>query len=230
VSAEGTLDLPVGILGVPIEVVLHIQKSAPLRFEVSPLAPGELRDVGDMRFEGGRTVLLRVVDAQGAPVVGAAVQLDDPSSGLLFVDGSLANGTDGKGERVFSRMQRSSFLVAVTPPERAPYLFAIPAETVGPVVLRLEPEGTLEIRVAERDGSPAAAARVTLLAAEPDPYEREPDELTQHEKADASGVWRGRVQPRTYRLVVRSLSFEGETKTTAAVRSGETTAITVRLP
>jgi hypothetical protein len=211
-----------GVLGVRVQVVLRIRNAAPLRFEAPALTAGEVRDLGEMHFEPGRTLVARVVDAEGEPVPGAGVAGSEREG--------QAETTDSKGEATLSHVPRYRSFVAVTAKDHARYSFAVPAEAPGPLVFRLEAEGVLEVRALERDGAPAPTAQITLKWAEEDPYNDDNEALTERARADGRGIWQGRVQARAYRLRVLTASGDGEGKATAVVRSGETTTVTVRLP
>ena len=222
VTDSRRLEVPLGVTGVPAEVFLRIRGAAPLRFETAALAAGEVRDLGVAHFDAGREVSVRVTLPEGSGVPRATVQPEDMQDSPVV--------TDAKGDATFPRMPTFSFAVGVEAPDHPPYVFEIPAGATSPLRLVLEPEGTLEVRVQERDGDPASGARVSLSMAPANPYDHESDALTREERAGEDGVWRGAAQPRGYRIHVRSLRGVGEADVTTAVRSGETSVVTVRLP
>ena len=87
------------------------------------------------------------------------------------------------------------------------------------------------MRVLDREGAPAAQARVALLPGDADPYDPEPDAATLEVKADDHGILTERVQARAFRLHVRAGTRDSETTYgPVEVRRGETTSVTVRLP
>ncbi len=225
VGVDGALEVPVDQVGRPARIAWLVEGRAPLLTEVAPLAPGEVRDLGTGRFEDGRNVALRIVDEHDRPIPFAGVRLVSSWGELL------GTAADAEGNAALPHVPEVAFLVAVKTEDRAPHLLVVPAGTAGPVVLRLEAEGTLKVHIVDREGAPAAKAYVQLLPAETDPYDPMPAGLPEGTRADDAGNLTLSAQARTYRARVAPLTHEGETTVgPLVVRPGETTTFEVRLP
>jgi|GEM_PF-4400605 len=226
VAADGVVEVTVDHVGHPTRITWWAEDCGPVVTEVPALAAGQVLDLGSRRFEEGRSVVLRIVDGDDRPVPGARVT-------LVSYWGVTQSGvtSDARGDASLSRMPIFPFLVSVTAEGRAPHLLQVPAETSGPVVLRLGAEGTLELRVTDREGAPAAKANTQLLPAELDPYDPTPEGMPEGVPTDDAGTLTQRVQAGTHRVRVFPATREGETTTgPVVVRAGETTTLEVRLP
>lgn len=213
-----------GAPGAAVRVALHAAGFAPCVLDAAPLSAGEVRDLGTRTFDAGRTVTLRVIDALDQPVAGAAVVIAD------WWAREQGATTDAAGMASLTLLPSLAFSVAVTAKARSPYLLRIPAETAGPVLLRLDDEGTLEIRVVARDGSPAARAHILLLPGDEDPFDASPEVGTTDLATDDAGFVSARVQPRVYRLRGQVRFAAAANAGAVVVRPRETTSFELRLP
>lgn len=87
----------------PTELTLASPASRELRLAVSPGAPGEVRDLGDLAAPPGLTVTGRTVDAgTGAPIAGARVWVPRPAAGgelWSWLSRDLLEATSGEDGR-----------------------------------------------------------------------------------------------------------------------------------
>ncbi len=225
---DGSVNLPVDAYGVPLRAYLRPSRRAAVAIDVAPMSPAETREIVIPEPDEGRTLTVRVTDPDGKPVASAEVWLTEAWS---FVDRARA---DASGSVTFEHVLAAPIALAVLVPHRSPSRFVAPAISSGPIQLRLEPEGTLVVRVTQRDGSPAPRALVLPLPPDDDPFEADQpiDESTWlGYVANGAGTVTKRVQARAYRLLVKDGLGERETRHgPVTVRPGETTAVDVRLP
>jgi hypothetical protein len=173
--------------------------AAPVVFSFPPLQPGEVRDLGEIRFPAGRTVVGRVLGADKAPVACAVVAVaehwaeDGPPHVVR---------TDGAGRFNLLWMPESPFSVRVDADGWPPHFFLMDG---GAVDLRLSRGGVVE-------GSASMRIRPTALHESARNGEIRP-------RRDPDGRFWARLQPGEYRE---------ERLGTFVVREGETTELTPR--
>jgi len=78
-ESDGSFEFLVSYVGEPVVVSFRRDLIAPpTLFSLPGLAPGEVRDLGEVRLVSGRDVRGRVVDAEGNPVIGARIGIAEP--------------------------------------------------------------------------------------------------------------------------------------------------------
>lgn len=173
--------------------------AAPVVFSLPPLKPGEVRDLGEIRFPAGRTVALRVLDAGKKPVACAAVAVAEhwAEDGPPHVA-----RTDGAGRLDLLWMPETPFFVRVDAEGWPPHFFRVDEDTAD---LRLSAGGVVE-------GSSSMRIRPAVL----------------HESA-RNGVIKARRDPDgRYRARLQPGEYSEERLGAFVVREGETTGLKPR--
>ena len=173
-----------------------------------PVRPGEVRDMGTITVQRGRTVSGQVLDSQGAPVSGALVLLD----GRVYESGDwITSFTDGVnpwdrqartgegGAFAFRGVEDKALLVAAEHPTLGRSSFQrVPAGDADVTVkLKLQGVASLEGRVT-RQGAPVVAD-ITLS-----PADQARGEVKLNQTSGADGHYRfARLVPGRYQVQAR---------------------------
>ncbi len=175
VASDGQLWAHVSDLSEPVLLAFRRAGEAPVVLSLPPLSSGEDRDLGEIRLDGGRAVIGRVLGDDKTPIAGAAVTVAEPWTRRLA-------RTDGTGRFCLLRMPLSASWVRVNAEVWPPHFFRIDADGVE---LRLSAGGIAE-------GLGRASIRPAAL-----------HELAENAEVDArpdpDGRFRVRLQPGEYR-------------------------------
>lgn len=200
VEEDGLIRFHVTDLSVGIRLAFrHDLHAPPVVFSLPPLGPGEVRDLGEIRFPAGRIVTLRVLDAGKKPVACAAVAVAEhwAEDGPPHVA-----RTDGAGRLDLLWMPETPFFVRVDAEGWPPHFFRVDEDTAD---LRLSAGGVVE-------GSSSMRIRPAVL----------------HESA-RNGVIKARRDPDgRYRARLQPGEYSEERLGAFVVREGETTGLKPR--
>jgi Carboxypeptidase regulatory-like domain len=175
-----------------IDIVFFVRGFALVRRRLE-LAPGEVADLGKIRFGPGVALVGSVVDPDGRPLRGVALDAGPAWSGKTSVA-----VTDDRGrfrlERVAPgpvevRARLRGFL-----PGKADLVAAAKAESA---VVTLRRGGVVHGRVTTSDGRPAVGVEMALI----DPAGTDDTDRRWFADTDATGAFEIRVPPGRYRLV-----------------------------
>lgn len=211
IEEDGTFTIGCGA-GRPCRLAFEPPDGAPLFFEELPLAEGEARDLGILRFGPGVTVEARVLDDIGRGVADASILVDVDN-----LCGDRHARSDASGRFRLEHLGEMALDVTVDAPGFVAREFAVP----GPRDLHLQeialqPAGFVEGTLLDEDGRPLAGW--TVDCAEPDRDDAFDGDT------DSLGRFRIAAAPGTYRLVVGD--HEGPA---AEVRARETTRVEFRI-
>jgi hypothetical protein len=209
------------VTGTPVLLAFHAAGHAPTLVELPSLAPGQRWELGTIRFGRGRTVDVTVRDPAGKPVAAWVDVVERWAGGQKVWTGE--SGT-ARLERVPAWPVTLSVGTSASPRHWVHLPAAASSHSV-----TVDGGGHLELTVLERDGSPAAGARVSVFPARDFPY-GVPAATTVSTTSDDTGKCRTHHSAGSFRVRVRSPAFFGETFAGPfEVRTGETTSAEVRL-
>jgi hypothetical protein len=221
--ADGAFTVPTQRIGVPAFVVLKIRGSAPLVIDVPPLAAGARHDVGTLRVDAGRTLLVDVRDEAGKPVAGATVTITDTWAERR------ASKTAPDGTARFDAMPARGMEVAVRAAGFPLHVVSLPPPGTVPAAVVLGKGSILEGTVLDAKGQPVAEANVSIRPDGEYPYDVSFDVTRQSLETDAAGRFRARLQARGYRVIAWAADYGHRTETDVAVAGDATTTVAIRL-
>ncbi len=221
---DGRFALSVPI-GAPFLVVLEHEGDGhvPLLTEVGALEEGGTADLGDLRFDAGRTLSAIVLDDQGAPAVNASVTVAERWA-------KISVRTDRTGVFRIARAPRLPVHVRIDAPGFPPHEALVDEGGDPPkTVIRLGRGGTLTGEVIGSDGKRCGGA-YAYLGHPRRPPRCDPDK-TRIPVETTDGAFSVRLAPGTYLLQAWGPEgFPRSEEIEVVIREGETTTQEVRLP
>lgn len=182
----------------PAMWVLTTPGFAPLVVEVGGPYPEATRDLGELRFDGGRTVAGEVRDVSGRAVAGATVRLTDK---WADDEEQARQQTGADGAFRFELMPVRPIEVRVDAEGYPVHIVMLPVGRAGEQPkITLTRGGTLRIRVLDAEGAVVPGATVTFMPDGPRPYDVDYDRTRRSRTADADGFLEARLQARGHRI------------------------------
>ena len=223
-TSGGRFEVALGEAGVASLLVFENAHGAPLVLDVAPLAPGARRDLGDLRFDGGRALDGAVRDEAGAAIADAKVIVAEKWS-------DQATTTSADGAFRFERLPPRGFEIRVDVPGFPVHVVEVPAGS-GDLhrTVTVGRGGTLDLTVLDEAGSPVPGASVTFRPDGDYPYDVDFDKTRRGRHADAQGHLLARLQARGHHVKARDAddSRRGEVPH-LEIRPGETTTLEIRI-
>ncbi len=193
-AGDGRVDVALTYPTVPTMWVLSTPGRAPLVLDVAGPYPEAKRDLGDLRFDEGRTIVGVVRNESGDAVAGAAVIVTEKW-------GDQKSQTAEDGTFRFELMPHRATEIRVNAPGYPVYILTLPAGPAGdePTVT-VSRGGTLSIRVLDVQGVAIPGANVAFMPDGPRPYDVDYDKTRRSRSTDAEGVLEVRLQARGHRI------------------------------
>jgi hypothetical protein len=219
-EADRTLRLAVSYLNEPFTFQVEAESFAPIVVDGPGLHSGQILDLGDLRFDQGRTVQARIVDGGGQPVVGARVEVME----LWSLD--VGARTDHKGVFRIARMPRRKLRLKITAMGSPPHLLElVDPETATQPTLTIG-RGGLVVGRAFLGGEPAGGVDVWFYPTDKPGFD--PDRAAAGVQCRPDATFAFALQPGEYRAQLWDPKAKERRQVTFEVRKGETTEIEVR--
>ena len=219
---DGRFDVRLTVPDVPTMWVLKAAGFAPLVLDVVGPYPGGTRDLGDLRFDTGRTIAGTVRDESGGAVAGATVLVAEK-----WLDEEHETGTDGSFR--FEHVPDRATEIRVNTPGYPVHIVTLPAGPTGEQpTITLSHGGTLSIRVLDERGAEVPEARVTFVPDGPHPYDVDYDKTSRSRETDADGRLTVHLQARGHRVSASEGRRTGRIES-VVVKAGEATTIEIRI-
>jgi protocatechuate 3,4-dioxygenase beta subunit len=205
IEDDGRFEFVIDHLGEPVILAFGRGLEVPVVLPLPPLAADEARDVGEIRFDVGRTVRGRVLGADAKPAVGALVDLVE-----FWSEEGGSTRTDESGRFCLLRVPKTPLWVRVDMERYPPHFFRVEEDTVE---LHLATGGVAEGR-GEASFRPAGPSGWTAKAT----VEATPDE---------DGSYSVRLQPGHYRGWIEDEDGKTLDLVPFVIREGETTKVEI---
>ena len=219
VAGDGTFQIP----GLPTGVYAVIARSGARRVQKAGvrLSAGDTRQV-EIRFGTG-AIAGRVLDAAGAPLVGASVDVA-PEGGSAIAETGMESGPDGAFR--FEGLAGARFTVRAVAPAGDAERHGVAAGATD-VVLRIETQGQLQGLVQDDDGQPVTDFSVMAQPSAPGAGE---GRLASGNFASADGRFSLACAPGAYRVKVAAAGYEaGDAEEVGVPPRGGTASVQITL-